>query len=268
MCPASAYPASSHVHRSRTVARYNQPSAVRKQLMSPTNFRRRTGIRLGQVPTFAPGDTGQALLAHHPGHPAPAHHESLTLQFPGHALSAVGRMRGMDLHHQLSELLFLPVALVATRLRRAPGVVVGRLGGQDPAQAFDRDPVMAGVDEREALTRGSIVDQGCCGLTQDLILLAQKLNLTPTVSKIRTQTSKGTAQSTKTKAARHDSQPCRSQGEIGASLSNRGQPQKLHDYAQNIRMSTAKEDRRCAEPYGLQGRRRTCGRLRGSLTLL
>ena len=82
----------------------------------------RTGVGPGQVAPFAPGDPFEPSPAHHPGRPAPADGESLALELTGHALGAVGRMRGVDLHHQPRKAPLVTLPLIAPDQRPGPGM--------------------------------------------------------------------------------------------------------------------------------------------------
>jgi hypothetical protein len=144
------------------------------------------GVGFGAVPAPASGDAGNAVLAHQPGDAASADLDTMAFELAGDAFGPVSRVRGVDLRDPCEQLLLVDHVLVAAGLRPDPGVVVAVVGHQDPAQPADAIPSAQAVDEREALARGSVVDQRLCGLAQDLVLHAQALDLAPLLAQFGT----------------------------------------------------------------------------------
>jgi hypothetical protein len=79
----------------------------------------------------------------------------------------------MDLHDPLDQLPVGNPALDPARLRPDPGMVVAVIGDQYPAQPPNTEPGATGMDEREPIPRGRVVDQWFRGLAQNLIPTAQ-----------------------------------------------------------------------------------------------
>jgi hypothetical protein len=75
-------------------------------------------------------------------------------------------------------------------------MVVAVVGHQDPAESTHAEPCAQAMDEREALARGSVVDQRSRGLAQNLVLHAQTMDLTPLPAQFGTQAADGAGQIT------------------------------------------------------------------------
>ena len=123
-------------------------------------------VGLGEVPPFASGDPGQAVVAHESGDAASSDFDSFALEFAGDAFGTVGRVGGMDFSDPLQEFGFLAGSFLADGLGADPGAVVAAVGDQYAAQSPQAELAAVGVNEREAFTGRRQVDQRPRGLPQ------------------------------------------------------------------------------------------------------
>nr|WP_246508002.1 hypothetical protein [Actinocrinis puniceicyclus] len=183
MCGATAWPITAiQVHGCGQV----QPSLIGRetadvsnQLHTPDQVRdrRRVSVRPGQIPAFAAGDSGDALLAHQPGYDSAADRDALALQFAGDTERTVGRMRRVHLDDHGGQPLIVVLAFTAFRLASSPSAVVATVGDHDPARPPHAEPAAARVHKREALPRRSLMDQRSRRLAKDLVLSMQILDV-------------------------------------------------------------------------------------------
>jgi hypothetical protein len=75
----------------------------------------RARVRPGQIAAPAPGDPGDAVLAHPPRHDPSTDRHALALQLAGHARYTIGRMRRVHLEDQLCEPPVVVLAVAALR---------------------------------------------------------------------------------------------------------------------------------------------------------
>jgi len=161
----------------------------RRGELPPNKIRNRSGARIrpGQVAASTPGDSGDAVFPHQPGHDAPPHRDAATLQLTRDAKHAVGRMRRVYLEDQRGQPPLIMLSVTALAETADPGTVIGAIGKQDPTQQLGAEPVTPLVDEREALPRWRMVHQRLGRFAQDLVLAAQVPALAPAAAQLLTR---------------------------------------------------------------------------------
>lgn len=159
MWSAIDQPTISRVHRSITVARYSHPSAVGRQVMSPTNevpqnqirCRRRRTVLSRQRPRLPSRYPDDLTVPHDPGDTFAVHHVPLVPEFPGDPQGPVGSPGiGVDLPDAAGQALFLIGLLLPCLLVLVPDVVAGAVPSENVAHPLHPVGVPALVDETEA----------------------------------------------------------------------------------------------------------------------